>query len=592
MAGRIPQHFIDDLLARVDIVDVVNSRLQLKRAGNNLKACCPFHGEKTPSFTVSQNKQFYHCFGCGAHGSAIGFLMEYDGLHFVDAIETLADMVGVEVPREQHGNNINGGAATQADNRPLYELMESVGAFYVTELKNSQRAIDYLTQRGLSGETAKRFRIGFARDGYDNLDKAFSGQRKALETTGMLARNDRDNVYARFRDRIMFPIRDRRGRVIGFGGRVIEKQEPKYLNSPETVLFHKSQELYGLYEGRRDAQDLGYALVVEGYMDVVALAEAGIGNAVATLGTSPNQHHCETLFRVVPGIIFCFDGDRAGREAAWRAAQAALPCLRDGRDAHFLFLPDGEDPDSLVASEGAEGLKQLLSEQKVSIVDYLFDHVASDLNLSELGGKAALVEKMKPLLGRMPEGIYREFCFRKLEQVVGFPIDQKNLTTSPTSSAARTDTKTGYQPSASTLASKNANLNNASKRLSVMRHSIMLLLNHPDVSTKYSPAEFSISEDLQGAPLLLALLQACQQRQGMTTGALLEHFRDTEHAEVLQKLAIVELMPDGSSMDLQQAEATFVHCLQQLHAKSSLKSASKLQPSQRTGLLSVSRNKH
>jgi len=588
LAGRIPQHFIDDLLARVDIVDVVNSRLQLKRAGNNLKACCPFHGEKTPSFTVSQNKQFYHCFGCGAHGSAIGFLMEYDGLHFVDAIETLADMIGVEVPREQHGNNASSGAATQPDNRPLYELMESVGAHFVTELKNSQRAIDYLTQRGLSGETAKRFRIGFARDGYDNLDKAFSGQRKALETTGMLARNDRDNVYARFRDRIMFPIRDRRGRVIGFGGRVIEKQEPKYLNSPETVLFHKSQELYGLYEGRRDAQDQGHALVVEGYMDVVALAEAGIGNAVATLGTSPNQHHCETLFRVVPGIIFCFDGDRAGREAAWRAAQAALPCLRDGRDAHFLFLPDGEDPDSLVAREGAEGLNRLISEQKVSIVDYIFDHQSENLNLSELGGKAALVEKMKPLLSRMPEGVYRDFSFRQLEQVVGFPIDQKNLSSSTT----RADSKPAYQPTTTKPKAENAYLNNASKRLSVMRHSILLLLNHPDVSKKYSPTEFSISQELQGAPLLLALLQACQQREGMTTGSLLESFRDTEHADVLQKLAIVELMPDGSSMELQQAEETFVHCLQQLHSKSSLKSASKLQPSQRTGLLSVTRSKH
>jgi len=588
LAGRIPQHFIDDLLARVDIVDVVNSRLQLKRAGNNLKACCPFHGEKTPSFTVSQNKQFYHCFGCGAHGSAIGFLMEYDGLHFVDAIETLADMIGVEVPREQNGNNTSGAVATQSDNRPLYELMESVGAHFVTELKNSKRAIDYLTQRGLSGETAKRFRIGFARDGYDNLDKAFSGQRKALETTGMLARNDRDNVYARFRDRIMFPIRDRRGRVIGFGGRVIEKQEPKYLNSPETVLFHKSQELYGLYEGRRDAQDQGFALVVEGYMDVVALAEAGIGNAVATLGTSPNQHHCETLFRVVPGIIFCFDGDRAGREAAWRAAQAALPCLRDGRDAHFLFLPDGEDPDSLVAREGADGLNRLISEQKVSIVDYIFDHQSENLNLSELGGKAALVEKMKPLLSRMPEGVYRDFSFRQLEQVVGFPIDQKNLSSSTT----RADSKPAYQPTTTKPKAENAYLNNTSKRLSVMRHSILLLLNHPDVSKKYSPAEFTISQELQGAPLLLALLQACQQRQGMTTGSLLEYFRDTEHVDVLQKLAIVELMPDGSSMELQQAEETFVHCLQQLHSRSRLKSASKLQPSQRTGLLSVTRTKH
>ena len=587
MAGRIPQHFIDDLLSRVDIVDVVSSRIELKRAGNNHKACCPFHGEKTPSFTVSQNKQFYHCFGCGANGSAIGFLMEYDGLHFVDAIETLAEIVGVEVPREQTGSRHNNQQAPQ-DNRGLYQLMETVAVHYVKQLKDSSRAVEYLTKRGLSGNTAKRFRIGYAPDGYDNLDKYFQTQRKSLETTGMLARNDRGNVYARFRDRIMFPIRDRRGRVIGFGGRVIEQQEPKYLNSPETLLFHKSKELYGLYESRRDAQDSGYALIVEGYMDVVALAEAGIGNAMATLGTSPNSHHCETLFRIVPRIVFCFDGDRAGREAAWRAAQAALPSLRDGRDAHFLFLPDGEDPDSLVAREGKDGFEKRLTETRVAIIDYLFDHVGSDIDTGELGGKARLAEQMTPLLMRMPDGIYRNICLQRLERIVGFPIDPAQLT----SSGSNKYPDKGFQGrSGGTGAVKRDRQFKEPQKLSVMRHTILLLLNHPGLVTTYSKDEFTISDQLQGAPLLLAMLDVCKQHNYKHSAQLLEYFRETPNEEVLQKLMLIDLMPDGSELEFDQAQLQFHHCLQQLHNKSLSGAVTHLPSSQRTGLLSVSRKK-
>lgn len=592
MAGRIPQHFIDNLLSRIDIVDVVSSRIELKKAGNNYKACCPFHGEKTPSFTVSQNKQFYHCFGCGANGSAIGFLMEYDGLHFIDAVETLAEMLSIEVPREQTGGR-PGQQQSSSDNRALYQLMETVAVHYVKQLKNSQRAIDYLTDRGLSGNTAKRFRIGYANDGYDNLDKSFNTQRKALETTGMLASNERGNVYARFRDRIMFPIRDRRGRVIGFGGRVIEKQEPKYLNSPETTLFHKSKELYGLYESRRDAQDSGYALIVEGYMDVVALAEAGIGNAMATLGTSPNQHHCETLFRIVPRIVFCFDGDRAGREAAWRAAQAALPCLLDGRDAHFLFLPDGDDPDSLVAREGRDGFEKRLTDTRVAIVDYLFEHVGEDIDTTELGGKARLAELMKPLLTRMPDGIYRDISLQRLEQIVGFPINLTQLSQTNqrvTSSTSNNFSGRKNQAYANTPTTR-PELPREPQKLSIMRHTILLLLNYPELVGDYSSAEFTINEQLQGAPLLLVMLDACQKQGYKNSAQLLEFFRETEHEAVLQKLVLIDLMPDGSEMDASQAQLQFRHCLQQLHAKSMAGSVSQLHPSQRTGLLSVSRKK-
>ncbi len=595
MAGRIPQHFIDDLLSRIDIVDVVSSRIELKRAGNNHKACCPFHGEKTPSFTVSQNKQFYHCFGCGVNGSAIGFLMEYDGLHFVDAIETLAEMLGVEVPREQSGSKFNNPQAA-TDNRELFQLMETVAVHYVNQLKNSQHAVEYLTKRGLSGSTAKRFRIGYAPDGYDNLDKTFSAQRKALETTGMLAKNDRGNVYARFRDRIMFPIRDRRGRVIGFGGRVLEKQEPKYLNSPETLLFHKSKELYGLYESRRDAQDSGYALIVEGYMDVVALAEAGIGNAMATLGTSPNQHHCETLFRIVPRIVFCFDGDRAGREAAWRAAQAALPCLRDGRDAHFLFLPDGEDPDSLVANEGRQGFEKRLNETRVAIIDYLFEHVGRDIDTSELGGKARLAEQMTPLLMQMPEGIYRNICLQRLENIVGFPIDPAQMTSgsSKRTNAETLPTMRGNRSGAGMGTSNHRQENRRDRepqKLSIMRHTILLLLNHPELASHCSSEEFTISEHLQGAQLLVAMLETCKQHTYRNSAQVLEYFRDTQHEAVLQKLMLIDLMPDGSELEEAQAQEQFRHCLQQIHNKSIAGSVTQLPSSQRTGLLSVTRKK-
>ena len=326
MAGQIPRDFIDDLLARVDIVDVINQRVTLKKSGANHMACCPFHNEKTPSFSVNQNKQFYHCFGCSVSGNAIGFLMEYDNMHFVDAVETLADSVGMEVPRDAKANQ------ARDETKPLYTLMESVASFYRSQLKHSPEAIAYLKARGLSGEIAKRFGIGFVADEWDTLQRHLPNEDGALIKTGMLIQPDGGKrPYQRFRNRIMFPIRDQRGRVIAFGGRVLDNQEPKYLNSPETPLFHKGRELYGLYEARKAAQDNGKVIVVEGYMDVVALAQHGIDNAVATLGTAANQQHSEILFKVVPTIVFCFDGDRAGRAAAWRALLATLPCLQDGR---------------------------------------------------------------------------------------------------------------------------------------------------------------------------------------------------------------------------------------------------------------------
>jgi len=346
MAGRIPQSFIDEVLNRTDIVEVIDTRVPLKKAGREFKACCPFHTEKTPSFTVSQVKQFYHCFGCGEHGTAITFLMDYEHMEFVEAIEELARRAGLEVPRE------TGTTHSQTPSTLLhYALLERVADYYQEQLRThpqAGRAVEYLKQRGLTGEVAARFNIGFAPPGWENIAAALDADgtihKQLLELGLTIERDTGGSAYDRFRDRIQFPIRDRRGRTIGFGGRVLDDSTPKYLNSPESPVFHKGQELYGLFEARKAVRKLERILVVEGYMDVVALAQFGINYAVATLGTATTHEHLERLFRTVPEVVFCFDGDRAGREAAWRALENTLPVLRDGREARFLFLPDEEDP--------------------------------------------------------------------------------------------------------------------------------------------------------------------------------------------------------------------------------------------------------
>ena len=352
MAGLIPQSFIDDLLNRTDIVDVVSSRVQMKKAGKNYTACCPFHKEKTPSFSVSPDKLFYYCFGCGAGGNALGFIMDHDNLDFPQAVEELAKAAGMEIPREESGRPHK---PRQPTDSPLYPLLTAAADFYRQALKihpARKAAVDYLKGRGLTGEIARDFGLGFAPPGWDNLYKHLSSdtlQQKAMIDAGLLVENaETGKRYDRFRDRVMFPIRDSRGRIIAFGGRVLGDDKPKYLNSPETPVFHKGQELYGLFEARKFNRSLDEIIVVEGYMDVIALAQQGLRNAVATLGTATSEEHMKRLFRVVPSVLFCFDGDQAGRNAAWRALEATLPCLQDGRRARFLFLPEGEDPDTLV----------------------------------------------------------------------------------------------------------------------------------------------------------------------------------------------------------------------------------------------------
>ena len=429
MAGRIPQGFIDELVARADIVEVIGARVPLKKAGREYKACCPFHDEKTPSFWVSPHKQFFHCFGCGAHGTALGFLMQYEQLPFPEAVEELAGRLGLEVPHE------GGNAPAQKSQEPLTELLGRVAGFYQEALATNERARAYLRGRGLEPATLERFRIGYAPDAWNEVLRRFGqadeGQ-KALLATGIIIERETPRPgsepwYDRFRDRIMFPIRDPRGRVLGFGGRVLDGGEPKYLNSPETELFHKGQELYGLHEMRLARTAATRLLVVEGYMDVVRLHQAGITYAVATLGTATTPEHLKRAFRLVGEIVFCFDGDRAGRGAAWRALHNALPEAREGRELKFLFLPDGEDPDSLVGKEGQAAFEQRLAAA-LPLSEYLISHLASEADLSHADGRARYVALARPLLAKVPAGVYQELLLARIAGEVGLPTDRlRNL---------------------------------------------------------------------------------------------------------------------------------------------------------------------
>ncbi|HZV37338.1 MAG TPA: DNA primase, partial [Pseudoxanthomonas sp.] len=414
--ARIPDAFIDDLLARTDIVEVIGSRVPLKRQGKEYAARCPFHDERSASFTVSPTKQFYHCFGCGAHGTAISFLMNYDRLEFLDAVEELAKRNGMEVPRDTRQHNQND------DSRDLYAAMEASAKYFQRQLANSEKARAYLDGRGVDERTRELFGIGYAPEGYSALKDALGTDPRRLtllERGGMFSRNDRGHVYDKFRDRVMFPIADRRGRTIAFGGRVLEKDDgPKYLNSPETPLFHKGRELYGLWQARQSNQKLERLIVVEGYMDVVSLFQFGVTEAVATLGTATTPDHAELLFRNAPDVYFCFDGDNAGRKAGWRALESALPRMKDGRQAFFLFLPDGEDPDTIVRKEGRDAFDARL-RQATPLSQFFFDELSKEVNLATLDGRARLAERARPLLAQIPDGAFGDLMKQELARITG-----------------------------------------------------------------------------------------------------------------------------------------------------------------------------
>ncbi|MFQ2040569.1 DNA primase [Aeromonas sp. s11] len=546
MAGRIPQSFIDDLLVRTDIVELIDSRVRLKKAGKNYQACCPFHNEKSPSFTVSQEKQFYHCFGCGAHGNAIGFVMEYDGLEFPDAIEELASMQGMQVPREQ---SIGGSANSQpAVSKDLFELMNQIARFYESNLKSAPHAVEYLKGRGLTGEVVKRFNIGYAPSDWDQVRRRFGASRdheQLLISGGMLiTRENGGGSYDRFRDRIMFPIRDKRGRVIGFGGRVLGDGTPKYLNSPETPIFHKGRELFGLFEVKQAHKDPRRILVVEGYMDVVALGQYDIDYAVAALGTATTSDHIHTLFRATAEVVCCYDGDNAGREAAWRALDNALPHLQDGRELKFVFLPDGEDPDSLVRQIGKEGFEALLDEAQ-PFADFMFQRLRRDAILLGEAGKHEIAHEAAELIRRVPEGFTREGLITRLSSMMRWGENKQRIA----ELFAR-----NTQPKAEVNKPK-------AIKLTPLRRALALMVQYPAVAAKLPSMPELAGLRVQGIKFLLQLHQQILAQPGITTGILLEHWRGTKEGEILAQLAMYypfeEINPDQAPDIQRELEDTF-----------------------------------
>ena len=529
MAGRIPQSFIDELIARTDIVELIGGRVQLKRAGREWKACCPFHAEKTPSFWVSPDKQFYHCFGCGAHGTALGFLMEHDKLPFPDAVDELASRLGLEVPREDDGR---GTRARPGDE--LYELLAQVSQFYRDSLRESVRAKQYLAGRGITPETCVKFAIGYAPNSWDAVLKRFGGteeRERWLAEAGLVVERSgkgESGYYDRFRDRIMFPIRDARGRVIAFGGRIIDEGEPKYLNSPETPLFHKGRELYGLYEARQALRKIERLLVVEGYVDVARLAQAGIAYAVATLGTATTPEHLNRLFRVTSEIVFCFDGDRAGRAAAWRALENALEHARDGRQLRFLFLPEGHDPDSLVGEEGAEAFEARLAFAQ-PLSEFLVTQLAPQADLASVDGRARLAELARPLLARVPPGVYHELLLERLAQEVRMPAGRLAELLK-----ARPEPRRGARPARGNRPVLSAG------RQPLLTQAILLLLHHPAAARAVAQTPAFLHGDHRGFAVLRELLEMTRAEPELSTAQLIERWRERPEGARLAELAAGE----------------------------------------------------
>ncbi|MBK3845052.1 DNA primase [Stutzerimonas xanthomarina] len=589
MAGLIPQSFIDDLLNRSDIVEVVSSRIQLKKAGKNYTACCPFHKEKTPSFSVSPDKQFYYCFGCGAGGNALGFIMDHDSLEFPQAVEELAKRAGMEVPREESGP---GRKPRQPVDSPLYPLLESAAEYYRQSLKGHparKAAVEYLKGRGLSGVIARDFGLGFAPPGWDNLMKHLGGdalQQKAMIDAGLLIENaETGRSYDRFRDRVMFPIRDSRGRVIAFGGRVLGDDKPKYLNSPETPVFHKGQELYGLYEARKTNRDLDEIMVVEGYMDVIALAQQGLRNAVATLGTATSDEHLKRLFRIVPSVLFCFDGDAAGRKAAWRALESALPNLQDGRRARFLFLPEGEDPDSLVRREGTDAFRARIQQQAQPLADYFFQQLSEEADPRSLEGKAHLATLAAPLIEKIPGNNLRALMRQRLGEITGLHSEAlQQMSTAAPSAAPEYDDSIYYdtasahdegdyyapptppEPKPGSKKEWKKDWKKPGQRPDFKKPraprtpaaveppaltTLRTLLHHPELAQKVEDVSHFAAEDDTYAQLLVALLGTLQKNPKLRSLQLIARWHGTDQGRLLRALAEKEWLISADNLEQQ-----------------------------------------
>ncbi len=528
----IPKSFIQDLLNRLDIVDVVERYVPLKKAGANFVACCPFHNEKSPSFTVSQSKQFYHCFGCGAHGTAIGFVMEHAGLGYVEAIEELARSVGLDVPHERSAAGDTQREYAQKVAPDLYEVTQTATRYYREQLKQSQRAIDYLKKRGLSGEIAAKFGIGYAPDGWQNLASAFPDyQSDTLTETGLVIAGDEGKRYDRFRDRIMFPIINVRGQVIGFGGRVLDKGEPKYLNSPETPLFEKGRELYGLFQAQKAIRGGQQVLVVEGYMDVVALAQLGVEYVVATLGTATTPYHVQKLLRLTEHIVFSFDGDKAGQKAAWRALENALPYLQDGKRISFLFLPVEHDPDSFIREFGKEAFEQRVREA-MPLSGYLLREASAGLDLRTQEGRSQLLQRAKPLLTAITAPATALLLRKEVAALAG--VSQEELEAlyeiSPVARAARKPfQKAGRAPP------------------SANRLLLQCLIAQPALGAQVPAGWQGEGSDAEAIAAVLFVLR--ENGFAMSSPALTQSFQGTAHEKILAS-AEADMLNWGETFDV------------------------------------------
>ncbi len=556
MPGLIPESFIESLLERVDIGDVVGQRVPLKPAGHEFKACCPFHDEKTPSFYVSPQKQFYHCFGCGAHGTAIGFVMQYDGLEFPAAVEELAGMVGMDVPREA------GTAPDEAQKRrreALYQALDSAQNFFRNRLRNAESARSYLKQRGFDDETVNEFGVGLAPDEWSALtDRLLADGFKPeqLEQAGLSSRARNDNLIDRFRNRIMFPIHDRRGRVIAFGGRDLGADGPKYLNSAESPVFHKGRELYRLFNVRKGGLP-ERLLVVEGYMDAAALHQFGFPEAVATLGTAVTADHLELMFRATSVVVFCFDGDAAGRRAAWKGLEAALPVMRADREVRFLFLPEGEDPDSLVRERGRDAFEALL-RAALPLSTFLFEELGRKLELSTPDGRARLIAQARPLLERLPPGPFAELMADELDRRAGH-------------------SGTWRPPEHPRIARKSGL---SDRTLTPVQYAVAILVQHPDLAAEVNPGRLDLAGDVKGVRFLAHLIDFCRQKPNVSTALLLEHWRDTPEGRFLSELAVRDL-----AGGVEQLQPALVEVLERIRSQLVRARVARLQQVQASGSL-------
>lgn len=551
MAGHIPESFIEEVLSRVDIVDIIGKSTSLRRAGANYVGLCPFHSEKTPSFTVSQSKQFYHCFGCGAHGSALRFLMEHSGFHFIDAIESLASLVGLKVPKEAED------IKNETRFEKVFELLAKSSEYFQQQLlkhPNKMRAIDYFKARGITGKTARSFHLGFAPEGWDGLIQALghpSENIAHLLAGGLLVANDKGHYYDRFRDRIMFPIRDRRGRVVGFGGRVIDKGEPKYLNSPETVVFNKGQQVYGLYEARAANRTLESLIVVEGYLDVVALSQFGISHVVATLGTALTDKHLELLFKQVNELYFCFDGDEAGQVALKRAMNLCVPLIKDGRTVKFVILPKGEDPDSFVRKNGKAGFLTKLKEAK-SLSDFLFDSLSSHLDLHSIEGRSELVRNGRALIQKFPAGIFKDLMLERLEQFAGMTPGTLVKRTGSGGSYGR---KTQIQPIRNVAQKKTLPPSTALR-------AIGLLLKHRELIKSIEKLGDLTGVDTAGTELLCAMIEILRKDPDLAIETIEGTIR--EAGKIPDNFRLTDIMAYADSVPAEGIEAELLGALDRL----------------------------